>query len=117
MTAAALFEKNIMDAELEKVSGGSVAEFLELRIICKGNSAKSKNAWEKHDTHLFDQENVQDYLREELGIRANLNGSRLNWFNPFGSERPAEYTDMKTGKAISHQEVVRRAEAYVKSLG
>lgn len=117
MTAAALFEKKLMDAELEKVSGGSMVEFLELRIICKGNSANSKNAWNKHDTHLFDQENVQDYLREELGIRAKLNGSRLNWFNPFGSERPAEYTDMKTGKAISHQEVVRRAEAYVKSLG
>jgi hypothetical protein len=77
--------------------------------------ANCSENWPGHDS--FDQENVQDYLREELGIRANLNASRLNWFNPFGSERPAEYTDMKTGKAISHQEVVRRAEAHVKSLG
>ena len=111
MTAAALFENTIMDSELEQVSGGTYSEYRDFAYIMfsKSNSPK----WKKYQTHWDGEDDVVDFLREEMGIKANLHGSAWGPLNPFG-EKVAEYTEMKTGKALSHQEVLGRVKKYFK---
>ena len=101
---------------LDQVSGGTWKEYNELHdiLISGQDTCNAKKVWRSYKTHFDDEDSVVDYLREELGIKANLHGDVKSYF--FGGT-PAEYTEMKTGKALSHGEVVNRLKAHVKKLG
>ena len=98
--------------QLDRVSGGTYHEYRELSDFMY--DVKNCGKWKKHQTHLDREDDIVDYLREEMGIKANLHGGFLDFINPFTKGVPAEYTDMKTGKALSHQEVLSRVKARFK---
>ena len=113
------FNNSLNVEELDLVSGGTYKEYTELRDIINDGGVYARNSykkWQSHRTHFDDEDNVVDYLREELGIKADLHGSFKDYVNPLAKSIPAEYTDMKTGKSLSHTEVVNRVRGFVKSL-
>lgn len=93
--------------QLDLVSGGTWDEYRDLLQIMKKDPAGKK-----YNLHLDDEDNVVSYLRNELGIAAQLNGGFINNFNPFTDNLPAVYTDMKTGKSLGHTQVMRRARIH-----
>lgn len=101
---------------LDQVSGGTYKEYGELLdLLKKGQkTCNAQKVWKSYNTHFDDEDNIVDYLREEMGIKANLHGDVKSYF--FGGT-PAEYTEMKTGKALSHGEVVNRLKAHINKLG
>lgn len=98
--------------QLDQVSGGTYMEFRAFSDFMYDK--KNRGKWTKYQTHLDGEDDIVDYLREEMGIKANLHGSFLDFINPLAKGVPAEYTDMKTGKALSHQEVLSRVKARFK---
>ena len=97
----------LTDEQLDNISGGTWDEYRDLLGI------KDKDpAGKKYKAHSDDEDNVVAYLRSELGIEANLNGSFWTMINPFKSDVPATYTDIKTGKRLAHSQVCRRARIH-----
>lgn len=72
---------------------------------------RDDKAWKRYSGLHFDNEdNVVAFLRKEMKIKADLNGSILDEINPFATNEPATYRDMITGKALSHGQFLRRIE-------
>ena len=96
------------DEQLDKVSGSTWNEYRE--VLTKVAYDK---AWRKYSgLHFDDEDNVVAFLRKEMKIKADLNGSILADLNPFATNEPATYRDMITGKALAHSQVLRRIELY-----
>ena len=102
--------------KLDQVSGGTHAEYKEIFHAALGFDIVNNDAANKvsrrfrsnYGLHFEDEDCVVDYLREELGIKANLHGGITS---AVLKGTPAEYTCMKTGKALTHGEVLGRVKA------
>lgn len=99
--------EKLTDEELDRISGGTEQEFHDLLAIMEKDPTGKK-----YDLHADREKNVVAFLRNELGIESNLNANFLDSFLPWRTEKPAIYTEIKTGKRLGHSEVVSRAKAH-----
>ena len=90
------------DAQLDNISGGTWDEYWEIR-----KAACRDKKYNKYAFHIDGEDDATDYLRGELGIEANLNGSFLDALNPFKTSEPATYKEISTGKRLAHSQVLR----------
>ena len=99
--------EKLTDEQLEQIAGGTEQEFHDLLAIMEKDPTGKK-----YDLHADREKNVVAFLRNELGIESNLNANFLDSFLPWRTEKPATYTEIKTGNRLGHSEVVSRAKAH-----
>ena len=98
------FENGKMnDMELENVAGGTHREMVEL------HSAMTKNP-SKLGTHIpgiseITKSHIIDRLKDEYGIEAHID---IGWLGMGIASENNTYKDIKTGKSLTHQEVMKR---------
>ena len=98
------FENGKMnDMELENVAGGTHREMVEL------HSAMAKNP-SKLGTHIpgiseITKSHIIDRLKDEYGIEAHID---IGWLGLGIASENNTYKDIKTGKSLTHSEVMKR---------
>ena len=109
MTNTKISADEILNAqELEKVSGGTVAELKDLtKAIVSNPTLKKLGGFQSHvpgvNGLIADQ--VEKVLQEDLKIDANIS---LGFLGTGAGSSKNTYRDMKTGQYISHAEVLDR---------
>lgn len=103
--------------ELDNVTGGSVSEFAD---ICKAFAAKGiadnfmvTGTAEVNASipglNMLSAKLVKVFLQSELHIKSNID---LGWGGTGIGEESNTYTDLKTGKSLTHKEVLARIADY-----
>lgn len=99
--------------ELEIVSGGTVTEFDELISAIEGSGVFGDicGAVGGHlpGTNKLLAALVKEVLEDSLGIRANIS---LGFGGTGLGSDPNTYVDLRTGKNLSHAEVISRIRRY-----
>ena len=107
-----IFEEEMMNAEeLENVSGGTVGELEQIvRTFFKNSDFKdSLGATSTHlpGASILTAEYIESFMSNEMGIDANISvgvgGTGI-------CSKKNTYRDIKTGKFLSHNEVLKRVE-------
>ena len=95
--------EKLSDDELDKVSGGTVGEYDELRDLF--GTVKRRVVGRRRSVHTFegrlDDEEIKSWLRSNLNIDAQINYKR--WF-PWQDGDPNVYT--RNGQSLTHEQVV-----------
>ena len=99
--------KEMMLEELEKANGGGQSELSSLVEACSSNILVS--SWSRFGSFMPGAGNaiapfMEDYLRG-LGIQAEISVG----FCGIGS-KPNKYTNIKTGEAMTHDQVLKIVE-------
>ena len=107
-------DKELNVEQLENVTGGTVNELEDLfRAVFrrKGGSDGDFVTFAAHMPLYGNMETesiVYYYLRDNMGIRANIS---LGFLGTGAGSDPNTYKDMRTGQALTHQEVMARLNA------
>ena len=103
----------LIDEEMEKVSGGTVTELEQIMKTFFKNS-NCKDYVSGMSTHfpgasILTAEYIESFMSNNMKIDAKISvgigGTGINSKNN-------TYRDMKTGKYLSHEEVLKRVENY-----
>ena len=107
-----IFEEEMMNAEeLDNVSGGTVGE-LEQIVRTFFKNSDFKDSLGTTSTHLpgasiLTAEYIESFMSNEMGIDANISVG-VGGTGIFSKKNT--YRDIKTGKFLSHNEVLKRVE-------
>ena len=101
----------LIDEEMEKVSGGTVGELEQIMRTFYKNST-CRDFVSGMSTHfpgasILTAEYIESFMSKEMGIDANISvgvGGTGAW------SKKNTYRDIKTGKFLSHDEVLKRVE-------
>ena len=111
MNEKILAEEILLDDEMEKVSGGTVVELEQIvRTFFKNSDFKdSLGALSTHlpGASILTAEYNESFMSNEMGIDANISVG-VGGTGIFSKKNT--YRDIKTGKFISHDEVLKRIE-------
>ena len=117
-------EELLLDEEMEKVSGGTVGELKDLTNAMSGNSncrnfvsgmnAKCRDfvrgiSTDFPGTNILKAEHIESFMSKEMGINAHISVGIGG--TDVGSEKNT-YRDIKSGKFLSHDEVLKRIANY-----
>ena len=114
MTNTKIFaEEILLDEEMEKISGGTVVELEQIvRTFYKNSNCRDfLGATSAHfpGASILTAEYIESFMSNEMGIDANISvgvgGTGI-------CSKKNTYRDLKTGKFISHDEVLKRVENY-----
>ena len=109
MTNTKIFaEEILLDEEMEKVSGGTIAELKELSDAILGNSKlKILGKMESH-VPLLNREIadiVENTLKDHVNVDADIS---LGFLGTGVKSKKNTYRDFKTRQILTHQEVLNR---------
>lgn len=112
------YEKKIADEmltneELEKISGGTDSEFTELQLAL---SKCTKETEEGIIISLKTKEEIQDWLKTNLNIKAKIYGDNIlgksytSYTDPV-EDTPNEYT--RNGQSLTHGQVMAEIKRFL----
>ena len=96
------------DMEMENVTGGTHAEMVELyRVFESKKSGKHKNSIGVYlpGFNEIAKDGIKKRLRNDYGIEAHID---IGWLGMGISSECNTYKDIKTGRSMTHQEVMQR---------
>ncbi|MBR2214875.1 MAG: hypothetical protein IJ849_03835 [Selenomonadaceae bacterium] len=96
------------EQELEQVAGGTLTEMVELfRVFESRGHGKNKNTIGVYlpGFNEIAKSDIKSRLKNDYGIEANID---IGWLGVGIASENNMYKDIKTGKALTHQEVMQR---------